>query len=466
MRKSAAIILVVFSLTGIFDSLVHADTDTDFAEAMRLADEAAFYKKFEQAEAYFKFAAEQKPKEAEPHVGLGQLFYQMSRYGQAKEEFQKAQGLKKGPPTKEFLNAALQEMKVYEGFFKEIEQARDPQKLFELHLKVGESMMKSGRFYMALAGPHLEWVLETQPDNAELLGLLAEGYFNSSNPRKAAFYYKKLVLLRPRSALLNEKLAESSISLGDYELAGKSYKRALRETIREGNDKAKSGELKKLIQSLPKSRDQVGALIEDGESDRALSILRQTLALNPSDVSTITQMGRVYEEMGQDAQAERLYKEALRLRPEYAGAHYYWARFLLLKKKQYEDAIDEFRYFQDCVRERVFPLEDPKMMEDEKKELIETSRYIASIYSEIMKQPAQAIKELESLKPDEIKNADVYYDLGVWYSRAKKRISAFACFKKVIALDPQSEQAKAAENAIDFIHKHSDDGGQYTGPYD
>ena len=443
----------VFLFLLFFCPQVHADADADFEEALRLGDEAAFYKKFDKGRDYFEFAAQKKPKEAEPHVRLGQLFYEMGRYAQAKEEFNRANGLKKGPSTKEFLKAALEEMNVYEGFLKEIEKTNDPQKRLLLHLRVGESMMKTGKFYMTLAGPHFEWALDSEPANAELLRLLAEGYFNSSNPRKANLYYKKLIQLEPRSADFHERLAECSVSLGNYDEARKCYKRALRESLRESPAGNKATELKKLIQSLPRNDDTLPAL-------------RQRLALNPSDVSTITRMGHVYEQMGQDGQAEHLYQEALKMRPEDPAAHYYWAEFLLLKKKRYEDAIDEFKYFQDCVRERVTPLEDPRMIEEEKKELISTSLYIAQIYREVLQQYPEAIQEIESLKPDEIKNADVYFDLGVSYLRAKKRISAFSCFKKVIALDPKSERAKEAENAIDFVHKHSDDGTRYTGPYD
>ena len=434
--------------------------------ALRLGDAASFYKKADKAIEYFQFAAEQKPKEAEPHVRLGQQFYEMGRYEQAKAEFKRASNLKMAASTREFLKAALQEMDVYETLFKEIEKTKDPKKKLYLHLKVGESMTKTGKFYMALAGPHFESVLETQADNVDLVRFLAEGYFNSSNSRKAEVYYKKLNQLAPRSVSFHERLAECSLSNGDTDTARKSYKRALREAIREGALPVKKAEIKKLIQSLPERSDQTEFLIEEKRFDEALSILRQTLALNPGDVSTMTRMGRVVEEMGQEGQAERLYQEALRLQPENPAPHYYWARFLLLKKKKYEDAIDEFKFFQDCVSEQLYPLEDAKMIESEKKNLVETSRYIAYIYLEILQQPAEAIQELESLKPDEIKSADVFYDLGIAYLRAKKRSSAFTCFKKVIVLDPKSEQAKEAENAIDFIHKHSDDGMRYTGPYD
>ena len=64
-----------------------------------------------------------------------------------------------------------------------------------------------------------------------------------------------------------------------------------------------------------------------------------------------------------------------------------------------------------------------------------------------------------------IRDAEVYYDLGAAYLKAKKKSSAYQAFKKVIELAPNSDAAKDAKDAIEYLRTHSDTFNEYASPY-
>ena len=88
------------------------------------------------------------------------------------------------------------------------------------------------------------------------------------------------------------------------------------------------------------------ALIRQGKLDQAISLLQETIRLNPDNATLHYNLGNALAKKGQTDEAIRQFQEAIRLKPDYAEAHYNLG-LALVTKGQTDEAI---RQFQEAIR--------------------------------------------------------------------------------------------------------------------
>jgi tetratricopeptide (TPR) repeat protein len=112
------------------------------------------------------------------------------------------------------------------------------------------------------------------------------------------------------------------------------------------------------------------------------------------------------------------------------------------------------------LNDRVVLATDESELKKMNESLRDATRSIGYIYLEVLRQPKMAEAEYASLVKNG--NGDVrdYYNLGVAYLRNRKKTSAYQAFKKTVDLDPESEEGKDAQEAIEKMLAASREGFQ------
>ena len=474
----------ILKATVIFFFIWHGNTYAleakNFEEALKLGDEAFYFKEYKDSEAYYKLALEKKPHEVSAIIRLGQFYYATGDYKKSREKFEEAHALyqspiarlfKKESLSKLYIDAALKQLadgwSTLQAIEEENKKAKpDILRLVSLHYKIVENRPRE-KSYLALVGPHLEFILEKDPENESLLKYLAAAYYFSSDPVQASVFFEKIVKIYPSDFVWRERLAESLIAASRFDQAKHEYKVAMRLAYAQ-NLRPKMKEILKLIEALPPSMDQALMHIKNKEYNKALTELKPRLARHPGDVAAIVALGSAYEGLNDNQKAERLYSRASQLDPNYPEIHFYLGRFYLLKKKKFEKAVTELKTYREKMVKVLSRIKDPAGQKEANKNLVQSTRYLAYIYGSILKEPEKSLWELKKAEQLDGENPEVLYDLGVAYLNTKKKMSAYQAFKKVMELaEPESEIYQAAENAVSYIRHFTDNlGGGYTGPYD
>ena len=259
-----------------------------------------------------------------------------------------------------------------------------------------------------------------------------------------------------------ERQAETAVSARDWPKARVLYKKSLREAVRE-NDREAVLHLRKQISRLPVDPAVIAQLLEGERYDEAFKRLKEYLNYNSGDIWAMSLLGTVYEAIGQDALAEKLYKKAVSIEAKHPTPHYYYGRFLLLKKKQFRQALKELKKFRECLDPSLTVSErEKKMLLNER---IQATQWIASIEDTVLGDTVEAFRELTTLVRVSKPNAEVLYSYGVLAMRLGKKQTAYDTFQRVIQLSSDPELVAQARQAIDLIRNVGSDGNRYTDPY-
>ncbi len=428
-------------------------------EALRLGDTALMNGLHDKSEQYYLRAAELKPKDAAPVLRLASYSYEVMKFNDAKRLWDKAARLKRDKTTQKLLALLLKKISEAEPTLTALERAYslgDTAKVWSLQ-KQAATLMSQEPVLMVLLAPHLKYLLAQEPQNLRILSALAEGYYLSSDPTHAYFYYKDLVTLAPPQLVLYERFAEVAVLVGAFDEARLAYKKALRQAVLAGDTDA----IRRMLdvqKKLPTFSDKIDVLVENKSYSEAFKELRKCLSRNPSHPWAVLQMARLYQELGRLGQAEKLYRQALEWRPEDPSAHYTLAQFYLYQKKDFELALAEFKEARVLLAENRSLSSKPSDDKKWKEGIRGATRAIYGVYLEVLRKPRSAALEIEWLVKKEWAEAQDYYALGVAYTRLQKRSSAYQSFKKVIELDPKSEAAKDAEAIIETIRSESKKG--------
>ena len=167
------------------------------------------------------------------------------------------------------------------------------------------------------------------------------------------------------------------------------------------------------------------------------------------DYIAMTRLGIICQDKGDRSGAMRLFKNAVKVNPDYPFAHFFLGRLYFLMQKE-DEAVSEF----DIFRKKMNLLQD--VSEDMKKEYMEKLSYISEVYFTLKRYPEtkEVIGEIMELDP---KNQDAHYNLGVYYyTYEHNRSKAYQLFKKVIDLDPTTNAAKNSKYAIEFMRNNPD----------
>lgn len=167
------------------------------------------------------------------------------------------------------------------------------------------------------------------------------------NPYQAADYYKKALSLNNNNAANHLKLAKAYDELGEADLANKEYNYTLSVA---DNDKSLMLELEsiwiKKIGLNPNNAEahtNLGAVYQKlGDYPKALQEYSKAKVLNPKNLTTRFNIGTLYQIQKEYSLAINAYDEVLQFEPNNESARYYKA-ICLSESKQFARATDEFR---------------------------------------------------------------------------------------------------------------------------
>lgn len=167
------------------------------------------------------------------------------------------------------------------------------------------------------------------------------------------------------------------------------------------------------------------------------------------DYAAMTRLGIMYQDNGDRAGAMRLFKNAIKVNPDYPFAHFFLGRLHFLMQKE-DDAASEF----DIFRKKMNLSQD--VSEEMKKEYTKKLSYISEVYFTLKRYPEmkEVIGEILGLDPA---NQDAHYNLGVYYyTYEHNRSRAYQLFNKVVEIDPATSAAKNSKYAIEFMRNNPD----------
>ena len=179
-----------YYLRELRDDPGNTDVLFDLAELAVESDEQ------EAAIAKFEQIVELDPRNLEARFALGKLFLGKGEQQKALSCFEAVAVLSGGQPS-----------------------------ITEFDWRLGEALLACGRAHEAK--PHLQAAVSNDPDNREILALLANVLLETGNASRAADCYRRLLAVDERSAVAHHKLARCLTLLGRNEAASDHCSRAL-----------------------------------------------------------------------------------------------------------------------------------------------------------------------------------------------------------------------------------------------
>ncbi len=138
--------------------------------------------------------------------------------------------------------------------------------------------------------------------------------------------FKKTAALLPTEADAHFNLGVAQKSLGMFNEAAASYRRAL-----------------KLNSKYAEAYDNLGNVLKElGQSGEAIECFNKALAIKPASVTTLNNLGSALKETGKLDEAMDCYRRAIALNPKFADAHYNLGN-ALLEYSRPADAAKSFR---------------------------------------------------------------------------------------------------------------------------
>ena len=190
--------------------------------------------------------------------------------------------------------------------------------------------------------------------------------------------------------------------------------------------------------------------IEKGEFDEAESLLNNIyLSLNDKDVTALSMLGMIYQETGDRKKAAGFLNKALKIDPRYPPAHFYLGKNYYREMRD-DEAASEFAAFRASVKE------PSGFSDDEKLFYINALGEISEIYFnlKIFDEFYAANQQILNISPDD---QTAIYNMGVYYYvYGRSNSKAYQLFNKTIALSPDSNLAKKARYAIEFMRANPD----------
>lgn len=146
---------------------------------------------------------------------------------------------------------------------------------------------------------------------------LGRVYFEGSKLTLALSAFRKAIELDPRSAKARNHLGQTLEGLTRFEEAGDAYRDAIH-VEKEGAERSEWPYYN--LGSL---------LLAEGDTEKAVTLLEEALARNPSSLQTRTRLGAAYSAASRLADAEKQLRAAVLEEPTNADAHYQLGRVLM-----------------------------------------------------------------------------------------------------------------------------------------
>ena len=140
--------------------------------------------------------------------------------------------------------------------------------------------------------------LAVEPENVELLNSLGFALFQQGKSQEATVALEKALALDPKHWKAHNNLALASIDLGELEVAEAHYRESL------------------AIKQQPEIHNDLGFVLErEGLTEEAVAAYRQAIKLDPGLASAHYNLGSSLARSGQYAEAESHLRRALKLSP-------------------------------------------------------------------------------------------------------------------------------------------------------
>lgn len=151
---------------------------------------------------------------------------------------------------------------------------------------------------------HLNRVVTARPDDTRVLIDLGSAYDLKGDDRQAQNYLERALTLEPENPAIRSVLAGVHHGRGHRLLDAGQAERAVAEMTR-------AGELDRSIAEYDVCLGE--AYLKFGRTADARAIFERRLALNPSDPRPRVDIGGIYLETGHEREADKLFRQALRL---------------------------------------------------------------------------------------------------------------------------------------------------------
>lgn len=344
----------------------------------RLATALRYQKQYDKAIDFAKLSVDREPNSADSKILLGNIYFEMGRYGDAADQYKKALSQSPENPTVLY-NLAAALMKTGDNF-----AAAEYLKRTVAADKFGEAAYKAastlGVLYMELgdielAEKYLKQAVSIRPNdpvNRYNLGIV---YLRAKKEDEALREFAVAEEYSQNEDKMLEnlgdmygKLARYDKSVDLYEKILKNNSRNVRILARVGEIHYKNGDLEKAFDSYKKitmvepasenARNaylNMGNILDDAmRFEESIEAYQKAIALNAKDDSAFYNLGIVYQHAGKPELAISSWKEAAKLdttnpAPRLAVANYYYeSGFFDLAEKEYQDILQEWPNLQEA----------------------------------------------------------------------------------------------------------------------
>jgi tetratricopeptide (TPR) repeat protein len=226
-------------------------------------------------------------------------------------------------------------------------QTSSPPPPIENELSRIRELSKNCQHFDALAAA--EALLAAAPQNRHALYLIAANQRCLNRIEEALEISRRLEQEHPRFSLPYQERGYCYMSLRDGPRAVEAFHRAveinpalsaswsmLERLYRQLGNEASAAEAAEQVLALKRLAPEVvraGSLFSDGELQMAENILREYLPRSSEDVEALRMLARIDLESNEFEEAESLFENALRLKPEYIAARMDYIRVLLARRK-------------------------------------------------------------------------------------------------------------------------------------
>jgi len=288
-----------------------------------------------------------------------------------------------------------------------------------------------------MATIYLEKYIKLKPDDLESYILLGKAYYRLGNNSEA---YKNFA----RAALLNPSHPDALYGLGLCHLKERRFKEAaefLEKAIANGvNSREIFFELATAyeeIQDYHRAADNYEKYVKSGpdnpwsgwlklaltsirinQPERAIAAYREALKINPDDVSSNYNLGKLLAENGQYEEAEMVFLKLVQINKRDAITYYGQIMQMYDKAGNYNKAVEAARKIVELSPNNEVALYNLGIMLDRAGKLEEA----ASVLNECLR-----------IKPD---YNYAWFNLGLIYDKMRKHAESVEAFKKYTALAP------------------------------
>lgn len=259
---------------------------------------------------------------------------------------------------------------------------------------------------------HLESAIERDSDHVDSLVLLAEVYASTDQLDKAVQLYKKLKKLTPNDYAVHYSLGKLLVSKNDYQGALECFNFAYH-----------------LNNSMFEALYNVGLMHEKKEQlTEAIEVYKELIKIKPNFLVAYTRLWTLYSKEQKFDEIIQIFHQGLKESPREYVFHFYLG-VAYSKIEQYPEALDAFKNVLDI---------NP--------EIKEVNFYLGIILTKLEKYE-EAIHTFRNALLDAPEDNEVFYNMSITYCMQERYDKALATLKRAIELNPNTKE-KLLDNEV------------------